>query len=266
MIIDIHTHIYPDRIAKRVVRQLGTAANYRAVCGATAAETRSKMIEWGVDKYVLLPVGTTPLCQSSNMFSAESADDMAIAFGTVHPAAADVEGEVERVAEMGLRGVKIHPQYQKTLISDDKYVRMIRRAARLNLPVLYHAGADPGNPPPCLALPDDTLKLLAKIEDIDNLVLIAAHMGGLYMYDDAESKLCGHNIYLDTAMVAETMPPEQCRRMIEKHGYERILFGSDCPWQGADTNLAYLRGLGLPKEQEDAILGGNAARILAISE
>lgn len=262
MIIDIHTHAYPDRIAQRVLTPLSENSGIMPVCDGSLDDTRRLMRNCGVDKFALLPVATTPLCQSSNLFSQQNADEMLIPFGTVHPAAQNIEAEVEQLAEMGMRGIKLHPQYQHTRIDDERYERLIRRAAALGLAVIFHAGTDPGLPLPWMAMPCDTARLLDRIENIDGLVLIAAHMGGFAMFDDVERYLVGRNIYFDTSCIAEMLEPQQYARIIEQHGYERIIFGSDCPWQHPDDNMAAIRRLQLPPEQEKAILGGNAARLL----
>ncbi len=264
MIIDIHTHCYPQRIAQHVLRASGRNNSFPPVCDATLAGTRALMQACGVDKFALLPVGTMPSCHSSNQFSCDHADEMIIPFGTVHPAAEDLEGEVERLALMGLKGVKLHPQYQQTLISDTRYIRIIRRAATLGLVVIFHAGIDPELSPPWLSLPSDIARLLDVVEDTDGLVLIAAHLGGFGMFDDVEKYLVGRNLYFDTACIAKSISAAQYRRIIERHGYTRILFGSDCPWQRPDVNIQAIRRLGLPQEQLEMILGGNAQRILHI--
>ncbi len=171
---------------------------------------------------------------------------------------------MERMARAGLAGIKIHPQLQSEDIDSPAYLRVMRAAAELSLPVLFHAGVDPACPGRCRAPPEAIARMLDSAEKIPGLVLIAAHLGGLDMFDEAERLIIGREIYLDTAMVGGRLPREQYRRMIEKHGYRRILFGSDCPWQHPSAALAALRGLDLPAEQLRAILHDNAAALLRL--
>lgn len=266
MIIDFHTHFYPQRLAARVMEQLSAASGIDPVCEGTAADTKEKLRAWGASHGVFLPVATTLHYAKSNEFAAALAKDgFFIPFGTLHPAAPDPEAEVEQIAALGLRGVKLHPQYQGVPIDDARYVRIIRRAARLRLPVVFHAGYDPGLPAPYLAEPEAIARLLDAVEDTEDMVLIAAHLGGYARYDAVERHLVGRNIWFDTALVAGNAPPEQFRRIIERHGYQRVLLGSDCPWQSTAAALAGLRALGLPAAAEAAICGGNAASLLALA-
>lgn len=264
MIVDFHTHFYPQKLAARVMTQLQGTSGIRAVTDGTAEDTRQKLLTWGVDRCVFLPVAATLHFAKSNEFAAELADDFFIPFGTLHPACPDPEAEVEHIAELGLRGIKLHPQYQQVAIDDLRYVRIIRRAAQLRLPVIFHAGFDPGLPAPYLAEPEAIARLLDQVEDIDGLVLIAAHLGGYQRYDAVERFLVGRNIWFDTALVAGEIAAEQFRRIIERHGAARILLGSDCPWHSSAAAIEGLHALALPAEDEAAILGGNAVSLLSL--
>ncbi|MBR5429347.1 MAG: amidohydrolase family protein [Firmicutes bacterium] len=270
MIIDIHQHFYPDRLAPRVLRRLSAASGLQPVTDGTLQGTRQKNKEWGVDKAVLLPVATSPDCGAVNRFAlasaaAESAGGDIIPFGAIHPDTPEPEAVLEELAAAGCRGVKLHPQYQNADIDDPRCVRIIRRAAALRLPVLFHAGFDPGLPPPWRAAPDAILRLLRQVEGLPGLTLIAAHLGSLDMYDEVEEKLLGHDLWLDTAMSHGRLSPEQLYRIIRRQGWQRVLLGSDCPWEKASDSIADIRALHLPKEQEEGILGGNAAAMLGLS-
>ena len=264
MIIDFHTHMYPDNVAKIIMSRLPRPSGIVPSTDATYAGTKAKLLEWGVDKHVMLPVGTHPDCSAPNAFAASIADDYTLCFGTVHPRAKDVEAEVEKVAEMGLRGVKLHPQYQGVIINDAAYVRIVKRCAKLKLPVLFHTGADPGRPYALLAEPEDIVKLLNIVEDLDGLTMILPHMGALMQYDEVERLLVGRNVYFDTSFSCEHIDPVQFGRMIDNHGYQRILYGSDCPWINGKLCIEAVRALHLPAEQEEAIFWRNAARLLKL--
>ena len=54
-------------------------------------------------------------------------------------------------------------------------------------------------------------------------------------------------------------------RIIESHGAEKILLGSDMPWSRTDNEILFIKSLGLSQDEEKMILGGNAARLLGIN-
>jgi predicted TIM-barrel fold metal-dependent hydrolase len=58
---------------------------------------------------------------------------------------------------------------------------------------------------------------------------------------------------------------DQFLRIAAKHGTDKILFGSDAPWSNAQTEINHIKSLPLPRESIDAILSGNARRILSLS-
>lgn len=264
MIIDFHVHFYPDRLAARVLRQLSEASGIIPVTDGTYGGTKAKMKEWGVDKAVLLPVATSPNCASSNRFSLECCDGDIIPFLAIHPDTPCPEQVLEQLQAQGMRGVKLHPQYQGADIDDPRNVRIIKACAKLGLPVVFHAGLDPGLPPPWRAEPDSILRLLQQVEGLPGLKLVAAHLGSLDMFDQVEKKLAGHDIWLDTAMLHGRIDPEQLYRIISRHGWQRVLLGSDSPWESGADAVADITGLGLPRQQEQAILGGNAAALLGL--
>ena len=264
MIIDFHQHFYPDALAPRVLAQLSRASGLTPLTDGTLEGTRAKNRDWGVDRAVLLPVATSPEVAAVNRFAYECAGADIIPFAAVHPDTPQPEALLESLAAQGFKGIKLHPQYQKADIDDPRFVRIVRAAAKLSLPVIFHAGWDPGLPPPWRAAPSAICRLLDQVEDLPGLKLIAAHLGGLDMYDEVEEKLAGRDLWFDTAMLHGRISGEQLARIIDRHGWQRVLLGSDCPWQSAADAVADVRALSLPREQEEAILGGNATKLLGL--
>jgi len=264
MIFDIHTHFFSDRSAGYILRKLSASSGLIPCCDGTFGGTLKQTEAAGVDHFAFLPIAVTPVQQQPlNDFAASliTASPRVVAFGSVHPAAPDLEAELQRIKDLGLKGIKFHPQYQEVYIDDENTERMIRAAWKLKLPLLFHAGFDPGLPAPYYAEPERIARLLDRLTDLPDLVLIAAHLGGLQRWDAVEQHLVGKNIYFDTAMTGGWCDPAQYRRIIMDHGYEKVLMGSDCPWQDPKEAIAYLKALELPHEAEAAVLGGNAARL-----
>lgn len=266
MIIDVHQHFYPDRLAPKVLSKLAAASGLTPLTDGTLADTLAKNRQWGIDKAVLLPVATSPDCEAVNRFALSCAGEQIIPFGAVHPDTPEPEALLERLQAAGCKGIKLHPQYQGADIDDPRNLRLIRRAARLGLPVLFHAGYDPGLPPPWRAAPAAIARLLDQVEGLPGLTLIAAHLGSLDMYDQVEKLLAGRDLWFDTAMLHGRISREQLCRIIERHGWQRVLLGSDCPWQSGADAVADIRALGLSREAERAILGGNAARLFGVEK
>lgn len=271
MIIDIHTHLFPERFAASLTHRLSQNSGLEPVCLPTPAETARQLAGWGVERAVFLPVATSLRYRGSNDFARQVADNypLFLSFGTLHPAVPDLPAAVAEIAELGLRGVKLHPQFLGLPVDDPLMVAAVRAAAARRLPVLFHAGHDPGLPPPCLARPEAIARLLDQVEDVEGLTLIAAHLGGFEQWDEVELYLVGRNICFDTALLMPSptspgCPPEQFRRIVEQHGAERVLLGSDCPWQSTAAAADGVRALGLPPTAEAAILGGNAQRLLGL--
>ena len=74
--------------------------------------------------------------------------------------------------------------------------------------------------------------------------------------------LVGKDVYLDTAVIFDYIEQEQFLRILRGHGSDRILFATDSPWSGQRESLSHLRSMKLSQEVFDAILGGNALRLL----
>ncbi|MBQ6808139.1 MAG: amidohydrolase family protein [Firmicutes bacterium] len=269
MLIDIHTHFFKERAAAKILARLTACSGFIPCTDGTLADTWRLSREAGYDHALALPIATKPSQQQQlNDFVASvnhSCGGHILCFGSVHPAAADLEEELRRIRELGLLGVKFHPQYQEVYIDDPRVERMIRLATELGLPLLFHAGDDPGLPPPLYAPPERIARLLDRLEDLPEMRLIAAHLGGYRMWDEVEVHLLGRNLYFDTAFVFGLAEEEQIRRIIARHGWQRILLGSDCPWQHPAEALAGLKKLALPEEQFRAIAGENAAALLGLA-
>ncbi len=127
--------------------------------------------------------------------------------------------------------------------------------------VLFHAGIDFGLGPPVHCPPDRLALVLDRFPDAP---IIAAHMGGFYCWDGVEYLLEGRNILLDTSYAFPYLGAERAAAAIKRHGPEKVLFGTDVPWAGQADGVRDVKSLGLPAEDEEAILGGNAQRLLGL--
>lgn len=263
MLIDFHTHAYADNIAERAVSHLCEVAQIDSYTDGTEADLRAKLTEWNVDYGVMLPVATKPTQHVTiNNWASSVNHGSLISFGTVHPDAADVNVELERIQSLGLKGVKLHPDYQNTYLFEEKMHVIFKRCAELGLPVIIHMGYDPVSPILRHAMPSH----LAEISGLyPELKLIGAHMGGMMAWEEVYHYLAGHkNVWLDTSYTRGFINKNLMYGIIKKHGADRILFGSDCPWHTPLYEMEGIYELPLTSSEMDMVFYKNAAELLSI--
>jgi len=263
MIIDFHAHAFPDRIAPGAIQSLTECAGGLApYTDGTVASLSATARAHGITHSVLLNIATNERQHTSvNNFAASvSVADMT-AFGSVYPLAEDAMDELRRIKALGLRGIKLHPDYQRFFVDDERVFPLYALAASLGLIVVFHAGVDIGLFEPIYCTPK---RLARALPAFGGGVVVAAHFGGYMLWNDVESFLIGKDVYFDTSYCAGRMPVLQARRIVRTHGAERILFGTDLPWGDPAAELRLVRSLHLPAEEEALVLGGNAQRLLGL--
>lgn len=273
MLIDFHTHIFPEKIAARSIAALeagirreqgedyrkGESLTFRQ---ATLEGLLDSMEPAHVDMSICLPIATKPSQTAHiNDYAETVRSARALSFGTLHPADPDWERVLEDLKARGFKGIKLHLQFQQYDIDSPEVIRILKKAEQLGLLVIFHAGADIGLPPPVYTTPE---KIRHALEDVSGENLIAAHLGGWTEWDDVERYLVGTPVYLDTAYIAQFISPEQCMRIIRNHGAEKILFGSDSPWENPADTLRFLQSLGLDDDEMALITHQNAQRLLGL--
>ena len=283
MIIDIHTHTFPDKIAAATLDKLKHLSHTIPFTDGTAAGLAASMARAGVDRSVVMPVATSPrqvphVNDASARMNELGAQTGLLSFGCMHPDFDGWKEELARVRDLGLKGIKLHPQYQDTDFDDPRYLRILDRCGELGLVVLTHAGLDIGMPGKDNCAPEMVARAL---EQVGPVKLVLAHMGGWRQWDRVEALLPGTGVYLDTSFsLGEITPLDDGHyrpgdlplldeaaflRMVRRFGPDRILFGTDSPWDDQETALARLRALPLEPAELEAILGGNAKRLLGIA-
>ena len=262
MYIDFHTHAFSEKIVERAMSKLILTSPMEPVTDGTVSGLKDVMNRSKIDISVVLPIATKPSQHEViNNWASEIQCSNIVSFGSIHPEGEDALKELERIKALGLHGVKFHPDYQDFFVSDRRYYPIYRKCAELDLPVIFHAGYDPASPGNIHGMPED----FARINDeLPELTMILAHMGGMYRWDEVERHLLGRDIYFDTAVVAGEIGMAQFSRLIEGQGADRILFASDCPWDDPLNEIEMIRELGLSAEDEKKIFYGNAERILGI--
>ncbi len=267
--IDIHTHIFPPKIAENTIRLLKeNIMRESAVCApsytdATLSGLRLSMKENNIGISVVQPVLTNPKSiDSVNAFAKklnETGD--VISFAGMHPRCADICGELSKIKESGFKGIKLHPEFQDFFIDCAESIALLKEAERLKLYTVIHCGIDLGMPKPVHCPPQ---RLANALGEVSGKYIIAAHLGGLFMFDDVEKYLVGTPVSLDTAYLGECEPTAQLARIIHNHGSEKVIFGSDSPWGEQGAALALVRKLVSNETDYENIVYNNAAKILEI--
>ncbi|MBQ9141630.1 MAG: amidohydrolase family protein [Lachnospiraceae bacterium] len=265
MIIDFHTHIFPDKIAARSIEALSKVSGIKAATDGTLNGLLASMDKSGVDLSVIMPVVTKPSqFESVNTFAAkvnEQYTGRLLSFGGIHPDSEDYKAELDRIKELGLPGIKLHPDYQGVMIDDVRYMRIIEYANELGLIILVHAGIDIGLPEPVHCPPDKARNVLDAIKPQK---LVLAHMGGWKQWDEVYEYLAGENVYLDTAFTFDYIDLDSFLNIWEKHDREKILFATDSPWSDAGKDIEVLRALPMKPWELENVLANNAKKLLKI--
>ncbi|MBQ8392046.1 MAG: amidohydrolase family protein [Clostridia bacterium] len=270
MLIDFHTHLFPDKIASRAIEALkqGIINTHDRLLlepqtDGTLSGLLKSMDENRVDMSIVMPIATSPTQHSTiNCFAKEITDNKRIiSFGSVHPRQEDWEETLEGISENGLKGIKLHPEFQSFFADEPIVEKIVKKCEELGLWVLFHAGEDYGYKPPFHCTPQRLLNLIDKTGCKN---IIAAHFGSFSMWEDVAKYLVGTDIYMDTSMTSGFLPENFCRDMILRHGSDKILFGSDSPWQSPRQSYEYLTSLNLSEDDLENIKHKNAERILNI--
>lgn len=293
MIIDGHVHIFPDSVAPKAIANLERHAPRPLATDGTLGGLLASMKKSDIAMSIVLPVSTKPeqvpsinsyaiKLNRNTIFSngdgvpsprfsrpgvrpspikKEPFHPSIIAFGTLHPDFAEYRDEIARLKDSGLKGVKMHPDYQAFDADEKRLFPLYECLAKAGLILYLHSGENINfdEPPRC-----SPARLANIIKSLPELKLIAAHLGGWSMWDEVERWLVGTPIFLDTSFTLGYIGEEQFLRIIRAHGMEKIIFGSDSPWNDPGQAAREISGQPLEKSEIESILGGNAARLLSL--
>ena len=263
MVIDFHTHAFPGKVAGKAIPKLAfLSGGLEPQTDGTAASLIKQMDIDGVDISVVHSIATNPKQQHNvNDFAIEmDKDPRLVAFGSVHPDAPDALEELERIAAAGLKGVKLHPEYQQFYADEARMKPIYRKISQLGLITLFHAGMDIGFPPPYHAMPEHMKRALGWFDS----PVVAAHWGGCYCSQEVLETLCGENIFFDLSFGYGSIPKTMAQAILDKHGPEKLLFGSDMPWHRPAWEKRLIESLDLSGEDKEKIYWRNAQRLLGM--
>ena len=263
MIVDCHTHAFPDDLAPRAIAALNAEVTEEehAVLDGTVGDLLRSMDRAGIDKAVVWSVATAPKQVDPIIrWSLGIRSDRIIPLGSVHPDCSDVAADVRKVADSGLPGIKLHPQYQGFAVDERRVWPLYEAADEAGLIVAFHAGRDIAFPPE-----DDRAapaRILRVHEAFPDMPVVAAHLGGWRMWDEVARSLAGTGVYLDTSYTFHLAADDDAvARVLEAHSVDRILFGTDSPWRSQADDLSLIRAAFPDPEDLERVLHGNAQEL-----
>lgn len=258
-IIDFHVHIFPEKIAAKAVAATGDYYGIRMQRTGMIDDLYASGAAIGCSRYLVHSTATRPdQVRSVNDFLCRSAAEHPefIPFGTLHPKMDGLADEVDRMIANGLRGVKLHADFQGFRL-DDEDVLYMYEILEGRLPLLLHMGdINTENTTP------ERLKNV--IRRFPKLQVIGAHFSGYSVWDRAERVLADSGIWVDTSSSLPFMTPERGTELVHAFGAEHCLFGTDYPmWDHAGEYDRFCR-LDLTDTEREMILHENAERLLGL--
>lgn len=263
MYIDFHTHAFTESIAKKAINRLMSVSDLTCYTDGSISGTREKLSDWGVEYGVLLPIATKPTqMHTINDWAIKHNHGNLISFGTIHPDAEGCLQELVRIKDAGLKGIKLHPEYQDIYLFQDNLYPVYAKCQELGLMISIHMGFDPLSPQTRYGMPYDLIDIREKFPD---LIIIGAHMGGMYNWESVLHYIAGmKNLYLDTGFIAGQMDEELLLKLVKAHGADKVLLASDCPWNKTTQEIEMIKVLPISDEEKEMIFSGNAKRLLGI--
>ncbi|MBR6533419.1 MAG: amidohydrolase [Clostridia bacterium] len=261
-VIDSHCHIYPEKIAQKAVSGTDNFYGENSVGTGTVSNLLALGSQAGVDHFIVQSVATTPKqVKSINEFIAkevENANGLMTGLGTLHPDSDNIKGDVNHLLELGLRGVKLHPDIQAFKIDDYRCLKIYELCEEKGLPILMHTGDnryDYSNPN----------RLLPILDIYKGLTVIGAHLGGWSIWEEAvEVYRDMPNFYVDCSSSFPYLKPETAKEIIRKYGADKVLFGTDYPMWSPKSEIEYFMGLSLDESEINSIMNMNAKKLFGL--
>lgn len=283
MIIDFHTHTFPEKISGKVVKKLAKVSHTMPFTDGSVSGLCASMQEAHVDYSVNLPVMTNvEQVEKVNRSLIEQREQLlsqgVVTFGGMHPDYEHYREQLLLLRQNGIAGIKIHPAYQNVDLDDIRMMRILDCASELGLIVLTHAGIDIGIYDHNYCSVPHILKVLKEVQPAK---FVLAHMGNWGCWEDVERDLAGAPVWFDTAFslgpitpnpeqedrpyLEENLTSEAFVRICRKHGMDKILFATDSPWEAQKDYIERVQSTSLTEEEKRLVFWENAAKLLSLS-
>ncbi len=260
-ILDIHAHIYPDIIAQKASYTIGEFYHLPMHHDGTLKSLLNEEAAAGITKMAVHSVAVTweKVARINDFIAgAVKEHENLTGFATMHPDHPHIASEIDRAVGLGLKGLKLHPDFQHFNIDDEK-AYPIYEAIEGRIPLLIHTGDRRYE----TSRPERMAKVLDRFPRMQT---ICAHLGGWSQWEDAHRILAGRsNVWVDTSSSLYAISPAAARDVIEHYGVDRVLFGTDYPMWTPAEELGRLQALGFSSSDMEKVLFTNAANLLGLA-
>ena len=261
-VINSHCHIYPSKIAAKAVMGIRDFYDLHMSLNGTVDDLIEDGNKVGVVHYLIHSVATTPKqVKSINefiSFEVKNHPGLFTGFGTLHPDSEDIEGDLDHIIELGLKGVKVHPDFQQFALNEERAFKMGESINERGLPIMIHCGDFRYN----YSNPEQLMPFLDKFSD---MTVIGAHFAGWSMWEEATEKLAGReNLYVDLSSSLYALSPETALKLIHAYGSDRVLWATDYPMWDSKSEMEYFNKIDLTQKERSQILYENASKLLTL--
>ena len=271
--IDCHTHAFADKIAEKAVEHLINYYKMPTPYNGTLTELKNEAKKAELDAIICLCAATKGdqvkpahdwIYKNIVVPQKEKVSDefTVYPFGTYHVDCEDWLHEINRLRGWGVKGIKLHPEFQNINLKDEKLCELFEEIAG-EFVLMVHVGDE--------ARLDDNLSTPVKIKEIyknfPNLQIIAAHLGGYLMWEEVIKEIAGLPIFIDTSSSMQFISDELLKKIIGLHDTEYIMLGSDYPLASPLEAITHLDRISyLPDSVLEKIMGDNCAKLLGIDK
>jgi len=263
LIIDAHVHVYPEAAAVRAIAAVTALGTMRAHADGSLAGQLAAMRRAGIDRALNLPVATDPdKVEAINDWAIDQCRPPLFSLAAIHPDSPEPLAILRAAQARGLRGVKLHPEYQAFDPGEERLADIWQACEALDFPIVFHSGYDAAFPPPFRSSP---AKFAALAQAHPRLRMVLAHCGCLQDWAQVPALLADlPQVAVDLAYSFGVVPPEGLAGLVRSLGAERVIFGTDSPWRDPVADLAAFRALPLSPGEQERILWRNAAELFAL--
>lgn len=261
-VIDSHCHVYPEKIAAAAIGATDAFYSVKSHFDGSDKTLKEQMKQSGVDRCIVQSVATTSKqVKSINNFIANTvneANGLFVGLGTLHPDSSDLEGDVEEILSLKLKGVKLHPDIQRFKIDDYRCLKIYELCEKHSLPILMHTGDsryDFSNPN----------RLLPVLEIYTSLVVVGGHFGGYSVWEEAAEKLSSlPNFYVDTSSSMAFIGKDRAKKLIERYTPDKVLYASDYPMYPQKEEINTILEMGFSENEYKKIFSENAKKVFSL--
>ncbi|MFH2122147.1 MAG: amidohydrolase family protein [Pseudomonadota bacterium] len=260
MIIDFHTHAFPDNVAAKAIPALAKEGNVTAHTQGTVDSLLASMDRAGITRSVICSIATRPSqFEPILTWSTAIQSPSLIPLPSIHPADTEAVSRVFRLKSEGFKGIKMHPYYQDFFLDEERLTPLYEALSETGLLLVVHCGYDIAFPRIRRASPAQILTIKNRFP---HLRLITTHFGGWDCWEEVEEILIGQEIFMEISFALSYLPAEQSIRMLNNHPSDYLLFGTDSPWDDQLAAIQRLEKFNLNPERARRILEQNATRLL----